>query len=293
MNKTDIEIIRDLVGDVTPEQIRHIDSFVHTDLGVFIPMSGACEYAVSPEHTHPSYMFVCGFNGDVRMSIANEIINSPAETVQCMSPMTPHQELPSDEIPRYNAIFISPRLFEEQAKHYPNKLLALAGKTIKRPAQLLNRINSFIAEASVSQAGKDAILHAISIEICHLLLRQVFEIDCEHAISQRSEIDNAVEFINTNIDKKLSVQSIAESACMSATHFSRVFKKEMGLTVNDFILEKRLSKAKRMLISENISFTEISETCGFNSLSYFSSVFQKKYRISPSKYLEAMKNGQI
>lgn len=288
-----IEQIRRLVGNVTEHQIRHIDSYVCEQLGVFLPMSGPCDYALSPKHSHPSYMFVCGFNGDVEVDVSGRIVTSPAGTVQCMSPGIEHQELPSNEIPRYNAIFIGASFFEKQAQYYNADIPVLVARSIVRPNLLLNKINHFIAEASLENMGREAVLYAIAVEISHLLLRAIFSYETDYAVSHRHDIDKAIEYIDRNIAEKLTVGAVSEYACMSVTHLSRVFKKETGMTVNEFVLEKRLAKAKRLLIANTHSLTDIADECGFNSLSYFSSVFQKKYKIAPSLYAKAMANGRI
>lgn len=57
-----LEKIRALVGDATSEQLRYVDFFVTREIGLFMPVGGACFYALTPEHSHPAYMFVLHFD---------------------------------------------------------------------------------------------------------------------------------------------------------------------------------------------------------------------------------------
>ena len=59
--------VRRLVGGISPRQYRHVDVALAKDVGVFTPVSGQCDYATSPGHTHPSYSFVLSFDGATRM----------------------------------------------------------------------------------------------------------------------------------------------------------------------------------------------------------------------------------
>ena len=65
-----IQTIRKLVGTVTKEQLRYVDCFVADDMALFMPVGGACLYAITPEHTHPSYMFVLHFDDRTSTSMS-------------------------------------------------------------------------------------------------------------------------------------------------------------------------------------------------------------------------------
>ena len=57
------EQIKALIGeDVTEEDLKYVDCYMHEKIGLFIPSLGACGYAKKPFHTHPSYMFIITFS---------------------------------------------------------------------------------------------------------------------------------------------------------------------------------------------------------------------------------------
>ncbi len=97
-------------------------------------------------------------------------------------------------------------------------------------------------------------------------------------------IYKAVEYINSNIGNSIGINDICEYAHMSKYHFCRTFKKNTGLTVMEYILKTRIVLAKNMLVRERISISDISEQCGFSSISYFCRVFKEDTGLTPLQY---------
>ena len=123
------------------------------------------------------------------------------------------------------------------------------------------------------------------IEICHVLIRAVFEIaPADEQIATRLEIDRVVQFLHTGPGKKITVKEMAERACMSPSHFARTFKKELGLPPLAYLLQARLGRAKKLLAAGDKSITEIALDCGFSSTSHFSSCFRRRFKISPRQF---------
>jgi len=73
---------------------------------------------------------------------------------------------------------------------------------------------------------------------------------------------------------------------LNSTYLSDLFRKEMGLTFQDYLSGIRLEKAEYLLEHTRDSITEITEQVGFQSGSYFSRFFRKRHGISPSEYRE-------
>jgi AraC-like DNA-binding protein len=97
-------------------------------------------------------------------------------------------------------------------------------------------------------------------------------------------IQTAVEYINCHITEDIKIDHICAACYLSKYHFCRLFKKKIGLTVMDYILKTRIAMAKELLCEADMSVTEISESCGFSSISYFSRTFKNETGMSPLKY---------
>lgn len=97
-------------------------------------------------------------------------------------------------------------------------------------------------------------------------------------------IEEILPYISGNLDKRLSVGQLAERACLSPFYFSRVFKKETGLTPHKYIIVARIDMAKFFLRTTDYSVKKISLNCGFTSVCNFCSSFKQITGIAPLAY---------
>lgn len=97
-------------------------------------------------------------------------------------------------------------------------------------------------------------------------------------------VQTAVEYINRHISEALSIDDICAAVHMSKFHFCRKFKQTIGMTVMQYILKTRIVAAKNMLENEALSISEISEKCGFSSVTYFCRVFKDAAGHTPLQY---------
>ncbi|WNO08446.1 helix-turn-helix transcriptional regulator [Teredinibacter sp. KSP-S5-2] len=92
------------------------------------------------------------------------------------------------------------------------------------------------------------------------------------------------DYIADNYQAHLNLSCIAKHSYMSPYHFLRVFKDAYGETPNEFLIRIRVEQAKKMLITENYSVSEICEKVGYTSLGSFSSLFLKHVGTAPTLY---------
>lgn len=106
----------------------------------------------------------------------------------------------------------------------------------------------------------------------------------------KNKMSELLEYINKNIDKKLSLDELCSKLHISKYYLCRTFKKTMDMTIFEYILVTRLSKAKQMLSESDNTVSDIAMNCGFCSFAYFSKVFKEQENIFPLQY---RKNTQI
>ncbi|MFB9887895.1 helix-turn-helix domain-containing protein [Balneatrix alpica] len=92
------------------------------------------------------------------------------------------------------------------------------------------------------------------------------------------------DYIADHFQAELSLSAIAQCSNMSLYHFLRTFKDTYGETPKEFLIRLRVEQAKRMLITENFSVSEVCEYVGYTSLGSFSSLFLKKVGMTPTLY---------
>lgn len=100
-----------------------------------------------------------------------------------------------------------------------------------------------------------------------------------------SRINRTFDFIESNLDKSLTLEELAAVANFSKFHFSRIFHSITGETPFQFIMRVRLEKAAvLLLLNKKETLSEIGHKCGFSDISIFSRNFKSHFGISASQY---------
>jgi AraC-like DNA-binding protein len=97
-------------------------------------------------------------------------------------------------------------------------------------------------------------------------------------------LDTAVSYIDAHLAEELSVRELAGQCYVSADHLTRLFKKKFGMTVSEYIQDKRFRLAGDLLANGNLSVSAVSNTVGFGNYSYFTEQFKKYYGMTPREY---------
>ena len=286
----DMKTVQRLVGEITEEQLRNSDYAVTENIGMFMPVVGPCGYAVTPDHTHPSHSFVFAFDNTGLMRLGKTVIRSKEGTFTAVSALVPHAEILQDHIPRYIAVIVRPSLFESVWRSVSeDPIPTFLGETYASNERLGAALKEFLIEYESRPPGYAALLEAEASRICLLIVRQILGVTIPTGhMSSVLSVNRAVELVHRCFADKISVGDMARAAHLSISRFSKVFKEEAGLSPADFIQQVRLDRAKRMLIADTLSLTEIALACGFNSSSYFSYCFSKHFGQSPSDFRKSL-----
>ena len=98
--------------------------------------------------------------------------------------------------------------------------------------------------------------------------------------------DLAIDFLNKSLDKTLTLEEIAASVNLSASHFSFVFKQKTGFTPIEYFNHLKVQKACQFLLFTSLRIKEIALELGMEDQFYFSRMFTKVMGISPNEYRE-------
>lgn len=94
----------------------------------------------------------------------------------------------------------------------------------------------------------------------------------------------AKNFIETNYAKEISVQMISEHVNLNRCYFSTIFKKHIGKTPQNYLVDYRLSKAAHFMTAYHYTPFEAAKCCGYPDVFNFSRMFKRKYGVSPRIY---------
>ena len=153
---------------------------------------------------------------------------------------------------------------------------------------------------------EEAAVHPAHID--HISRSFTAQIDAAHSIAELSEIRNkmirsycllvrnyslieysqrirdTINYIDFNLAEDLSLDILADRACVTKKVLSAQFKKETGRTVTDYISHQRIAKARKYLSVTDLPVQEIAEHVGILDVNYFSRLFRKLEDMSPSEY---------
>ena len=110
----------------------------------------------------------------------------------------------------------------------------------------------------------------------------------EHAVhyikEPKSFMERAIKYINSNYSEAITLDDLCRAASVSKSCLCRRFKSTMGMTVSEYLLKTRIAAAKGLLIRTELSISQISEECGFSSISYFCQAFRIEVGVTALKY---------
>jgi AraC-like DNA-binding protein len=99
---------------------------------------------------------------------------------------------------------------------------------------------------------------------------------------------NAIQWLNLHLGDEISVGQMADAAGMSESYFRRFFHSEVGFSPADYVIRKRIERARDLLIHSSRSVTGIAIELGFSTPAYFAAVFRKHTGQTPTEFRQHM-----
>lgn len=102
--------------------------------------------------------------------------------------------------------------------------------------------------------------------------------------STSKPITECIDYIYAHIKERITIEDLAEYTELSESYLSRLFKKEIGVSVSDYIREKKIEKSQNLLRFCDYSLIDIANYLSFSSQSHFIQSFKKYVGMTPKKY---------
>ena len=150
----------------------------------------------------------------------------------------------------------------------------------------------FLDKASSTYAAQ--IEQLVSLEQVLPFMTEMFRAYCrlvrKHSTRDYSPpVQQALLCIESNLASDLSLRTIAETLNISSSYLSTIFKKETGMTITDFIAQRRVERAKELLRTTRLQIQTIAQHCGIVDVHYFSKIFKKITGMTPKAYRDSLK----
>ncbi|TBL68291.1 response regulator transcription factor [Paenibacillus thalictri] len=190
--------------------------------------------------------------------------------------------------------------------------------------KLLTRIRAFLQRVQTEERGNAKLLHYfyhdfiqmlyhvlqlkglkareifsehIAPERAASLTRSVFELNewAEHMIEialasmdEREEsqtvLDKVMRYVAENIDQPLTRKDIANHVYLNQDYLAKLFKKQTGHNLSDYVVGERMKRARSMLENSGMSIGDVAVAVGYSSFSYFSKTFKGKFGMTPQEF---------
>lgn len=155
-------------------------------------------------------------------------------------------------------------------------------------AASLDAIDSVFRRMLAVLRGEQASAGFDASYMLYELLVECFKAGCEECASasvQESGIIRPVlNFINDNYSSNITLDSMAKVANVTPEHLCKVFKASMNMRPFEYLAKKRIQEAKRLILTNLYTISQVGKLVGYDNNSYFCSVFKKYEKISPSEF---------
>lgn len=100
----------------------------------------------------------------------------------------------------------------------------------------------------------------------------------------QSQLKRVIEYVKVNLMQDLSILDLANLIGMSQSHFSRSFKKSVGISPYQYLMQQRVERAKQLLDKQSLTISTIAMDCGFANQTHLTKVFRQMTGITPKAY---------
>ena len=150
-----------------------------------------------------------------------------------------------------------------------------------------NYISDIFEECSSQVLGYEAVCNNLLLSLIILITRIIRTQNVMPAHLNTNTLGYQIkEYIDKNYTQDISLNKIANRIYVSQHYLSHVFKQETGYSPINYLINRRIGEAKKLLLTTEMTIFEISALVGYENPNYFTMLFKKATGVSPSKFRE-------
>lgn len=255
-------------------------------------------------HSHDYYEFYFFVGGNVSIYIDGKAYPLKSGDMVLIPPRVPHYAHIQDfSIPYQRFVFwISQDYCRQLMTQSADYGYLLQHVTVNRRyiyhydilafLALQSKLFRLLEEIQSDHFGKSAMIPLCVNDLVLYLNRTVYE--AEHPATPKetqSLYRNLISYIEEHLEEDLSLDKLAGIFYVSKYHIAHLFKKNLGLSLHQYIVKKRLSLCKDAILG-GTDINDAALLCGFGDYSSFYRAFKKEYGVSPREYKELYSHEQ-
>ena len=248
-------------------------------------------------HHHIEYEIFYIDKGSVEFGLEDSVIIVQAGDVVFMHPGTNHyvKKIKGTEYHYYAMVFDSSVLGQEGEPIRSILESIRVSQFVKLPEEILEKLRQATECERQLLFGHELVVKTVLFDIlAHILATKQY---VEISDKLRTELGNRVNAIDVTLNyvrehyrENISLDDILKITSYSKSHFIRLFKKNVGMNLTDYINKYRIEKSCLDLIYTSKNVTEIATENGFNTVQYFSKTFKAYMKCTPKQYQRNGKN---
>lgn len=182
-------------------------------------------------------------------------------------------------------------LMDKRAFASIRRMIERAQRGLAFPIPAIQILREDIINLARSNDSFAAVVQLFNLLYRLSLVQNAKELSSSSYVDARQEhederVQRVKEYITKNYMHDISLQDMSSLIRMAPDSFSRFFRNKTGRTPNRFLIDYRLGIAARMLVTTQLSVSEIGFSCGFNTLSHFNRLFRESKGCTPSEFRE-------
>ena len=244
------------------------------------------------QHHHCEWFWL--LRGRSHMKIGAQIYRLQPGDSCFLPPMTWHCDVYTGSTPAYESLWFSHRENQLSVNHFAYRPVGdwsvLATFTAPAPPELAPLLSALQNETRCVAPFSKTVCDGLMLQLAGITARWLTKQEGENAAAHSSPISQRVlEYLQAHYAQEITLRDVAHAVYITPNYLTSVFKKETGVTIIEALTEIRLRHARRLLLENKCSVSEIARAVGYENAAYFSRVFQRHMGTSPKRYGQSQK----
>ena len=239
-------------------------------------------------HTHPFTELFYVVDGKGEFNIQGQRFPVKANDFVIINPQVEHTELSSPDEPlEYIVLGINGLSFSNLTPvsegGHPFSFFNLRDEQ----KDILRYLNAMVQEATSQQMSYELVCHnLLEILLIKILRHQHFDLEVGKQSKATKDISFIKHYLETYYHESIQLEDLASMTHLSRFYISHSFKKEIGMSPMEYLIDIRIKESKILLRTTNYSISQVADIVGFTTPTYFSKQFRKSTGVSPTDYRE-------
>ena len=245
-------------------------------------------------HTHPFTELFYVVDGKGKFNIQGQRFPVKANDFVIINPQVEHTELSSPDEPlEYIVLGINGLSFSNLTPvsegGHPFSFFNLRDEQ----KDILRYLNAMVQEATSQSMSYELVCHnLLEILLIKILRHQHFDLEVGKQSKATKDISFIKHYLETYYHESIQLEDLASMTHLSRFYISHSFKKEIGMSPMEYLIDIRIKESKILLRTTNYSISQVADIVGFTTPTYFSKQFRKSTGISPTDYREQFQGVQ-